>query len=159
MSSASQKYRSSIRDQVRIVTPTDAAHKELKPGSIIYGSRAPHLSKMLEEAKALNRSELGKAFGNDYLAVVDALDALQSIAAFHSWTSEGWIDAVPHPAHQVLFSCFHKTLLSIHTANELTFDGLYGMARPHLRQAFESMVIAKFCAADPDSDIFDKWVD
>jgi hypothetical protein len=114
---------------------------------------------MLAEAKALNRTGLGRRYAEDYQAIVDALDALHSIAAFHSWTFDGWIDAVPHPAHPVLFSCFHKTLLSIHTANELTFDGLYGVARPHLRQAFESLVIAKFCGTAPDADIFDKWID
>jgi hypothetical protein len=114
---------------------------------------------MLAEAKELNRTELMKLYGNDSAAITSSLDALHAIAAFHSWTFEGWADAIPSPAHPVLFACFHKTLLSLHAAHELTFDGLYGVARPHLRQAFESLMIAKFCAADPTSDIFDKWID
>jgi hypothetical protein len=114
---------------------------------------------MLAEAKNLNRKELSDHYFALSKAVNDSLDALHALASFHSWTFDGWADADPHPAHPVLFSCFHKTLFSLHAAHELTMDGLYGVARPHLRQAFESLMIAKFCAIDPESDVFDKWID
>jgi hypothetical protein len=114
---------------------------------------------MLLEGKQLNRKELGEAYRAESTAIVSALDDLHAWAAFHSWTFNGWIDAVPHEAHDVLFACFHKALLSLHCTHELTLDGLYGLARPHLRHAFESLMIAKYCATDPSSDIYDRWVD
>ena len=114
---------------------------------------------MLAEAKELNRAELSGLYRDESTAIVDSVDALHALAAFHSWTFEGWADAALHPAHAVLFACFHKSLLSLHAAHELTLDGLYGVARPHLRHAFESLMIAKFCATDPEADVYDKWVD
>lgn len=159
MSLPAPKYRSALRDRTRIITPAGTRRPQAKPGEIRYGSNAPLLSKMLADAKELNRSELLGLYGVESAAVVAALDHLHALAAFHSWTFEGWADAVPHEAHAVLFACFHKTLFSLHAAHELTLDGLYGIARPHLRHAFESLMIAKFCATDPDADVYDKWID
>lgn len=159
MNSPAPKYRSPLRDRPRVITPVGTRRSPAKPGEIRYGSKAPLLSKMLADAKALNRAELLEIYDSESTAVVDALDHLHALAAFHSWTFNGWADAVPHPAHEALFACFHKTLFSLHAAHELTLDGLYGVARPHLRHAFESLMIAKFCATDPDADLYDKWVD
>lgn len=159
MSSSTIKYRSSHRDAPRVITLAGPGTKSPKPGSIRYGSKAPSFSKMLADAKALNRTELKTQHGPDSASIIQAIDSLHALAAFHAWTFNGWADAQPHEAHEVLFSCFHKTLLSLHAAHELTLDGLYGVARPHLRQAFESLMIAKFCATDPESDVFDKWID
>jgi hypothetical protein len=114
---------------------------------------------MLEDARQLNRARLPELFPAQTAAVVHGLDSLHAVAAVHAWTLTSWHDAIPHPANHVLFSCFHKTLLSLHAAHNLTLDGLYGIARPHLRQAFESLMIAKLCATDPASEVFDKWID
>jgi hypothetical protein len=114
---------------------------------------------MLAEAKALNRTELAKSFGRPSSAIVNSIDALHILASEHVWTFDGWLAGTPNTAHDVLFACFHKTLLSLHTSHELTLDGLYGLARPHLRHAFESLMIAKYCSCDPDSDVFDRWID
>lgn len=114
---------------------------------------------MLREAKALNRTELPKHFGASSNAVVEAVDALHQLASEHAWTFSSIVVPTLNPAHDVLFACFHKALLSVHCAHELTMDGLYGAARPHLRHAFESLMIAKYCSCDPDSDIFDRWID
>lgn len=159
MSSAAPKYRSTLRDRPRTIIPADARSALPKPGDIWYGRNAPLLSRMLTDGKEVNRRELLKLHGLESAAVADSLDQLHAFAAFHSWTFNGWADAVPHAAHDVLFACFHKTLLSLHAAHELTLDGLYGLARPHLRHAFESLMIAKYCATDSDADIYDKWVD
>lgn len=142
-----------------MLIPADEAAASPAAGSILYQSSAPRFSTMLHEAKVLNRQALGDKYKDEILAIVDSLDAVHSLAAIHAWALANWVDAIPHPANQVLFSCFHKSLLSLHAAHELTLDGLYGIARPHLRQAFESMMIAKLCATDPDSDLFDKWID
>jgi hypothetical protein len=114
---------------------------------------------MLQKAKQLNRANLPGLFPAQTAAVVQSLDNLHAIAAFHAGTIASLQDAAPHPANRVLFSCFHKTLLSLYAAHESTLDGPYGIARPHLRQAFESLMIAKLCATDPASDVFDKWID
>lgn len=159
MNPPAPKYRSPVRDQPRLIEPTDYRAPAPPPGSIQYHSGAPDFSRILVEAKALNRKTLANLYAEETSAIARSLDALHSLAATHAWALTNWIDAVPHPANHVLFACFHKTLLSLHVAHELTLDGLYGMARPHLRQAFESLMIAKLCATDPESEVFDKWID
>lgn len=148
-----------MRDKPRLIYPVDAALPELKVGQIRYGKRPPPLSQMLAEGRSLNRTALKAEFQAEIAAFVDAIDSIHALAAFHSWTFDGFAYAEPHEAHSILFVCFHKTLISLYAAHELTIDGLYGIARPHLRQAFEALMIAKFCATDPQSDVFDKWVD
>lgn len=154
-----KKYRSQVRDQSRIFTPPDNKKQLIIPGSIQYNSHAPRFSAMMREAEEVNRKTLFSHYEKTSVAIVDSLDALHSLAAKHAWALSNWPDAVPHPANPVLFACFHKSLLSLHAAHELTLDGLYGIARPHLRHAFESLMIAKLCATDPDSEVFDKWID
>lgn len=114
---------------------------------------------MLADAKKLNRIELARVFSTSSKAIVDGLDAVHALASQHAPTFRSPVGPQLNPAHDVLFACFHKTLLNLHTAHELTLDGLYGLARPHLRQAFESLMIGKHCSCDPESDIFDRWID
>lgn len=153
------KYRSKVRDEPRYLKPTDYRSPPPPPGTIRYHSDAPLLSDMLRAAKTLNRNGLSARFSGLIASVVECMDSLHALAAVHAWTLTGCPDAIPHPANHVLFPCFHKGLLNLHAAHELTLDGLYGLARPHLRQAFESLMIAKMCATDPESDVFDKWID
>lgn len=159
MNSQPPKYRSKVRDELRCLIPIGHRSSPPPPGTIRYHSEAPSLSSMLCEAKELNRSDLPVQFPTLIESLIDCMDSLHSLAAVHAWTLTSWPDAVPHPANHVLFACFHKSLLNLHASHELTLDGLYGLARPHLRQAFESLMIAKLCATDPESDIFDKWID
>lgn len=159
MNQQAQKYRSKVRDVPRQLTPTDHRAPPPPPGTIHYHSRASRLSEMLREGKHLNRAKFEEQFQGQIGALREGLDSLHAMAAVHAWTLTSWHDAIPHEANHVLISCFHKSLLNLHVALELTLDGLYGMARPHLRQAFESLMIAKLCATDPTSDIFDKWID
>lgn len=159
MNTRPAKYRSLRRDEPRQIAFADSKHKESAIGEIQYHVSAPLLSQMLLEAKELNRKELCRIYECELTAIVDSLDDLHGLASFHMWAITSWADATPHPANDVLFSCFHKTLFNIHAAHQLTLDGLYGVARPHLRQSFESLMIAKFCASNPDSDIYDRWID
>lgn len=153
------KYRSAHHDKPRLVSPTGSRPRKAPIGTIQYHSSAPPLSEMLLQAKELNRTELCRVYERESAAVTLSLNALHALASFHMWTIASWADARPHPANDVLFTCFHKTLLSLHAAHELTLDGLYGMGRPHLRQSFESLMIAKWCATSPESDVFDRWID
>lgn len=68
-------------------------------------------------------------------------------------------DAEISRVHHVLFPCLHKSLISLYSAFDSTVHGLYGAARPQLRLAFESLMIAKYCSVNHGSDVFDRWVD
>jgi hypothetical protein len=68
-------------------------------------------------------------------------------------------DAQPHPANEVIFACVVRSALNLHTSHSLTMSGLFGPARPLLRLVFEALMIAKYCATDPTSDVYDRWID
>lgn len=153
------KYRSAHRDKPRVAQALDCEPGKPAPGSLLYHSGAPLLSAMLADAKGLNRAALTAEFAGPSTAVRDCLDAMHRFAAEHAWTFSSGAFSDLNAAHDILFACFHKTLLSLHVAHELTLDGMYGLARPHMRQAFESMMIAKYCSCDPESDIYDRWID
>jgi hypothetical protein len=72
-----------------------------------------------------------------------------------------WLEpyAAVNEVQRLLTPCFHKGLLSLYVAQSLTFEGLYGSARPLMRQAFEFLVIGKFCSAHRTSEVFDKRID
>lgn len=159
MSKPAPKYRSAHRDKPRVAHALDAPRTKPAPGTLLYHTGAPLLSEMLAEAKLLNRRTLLAEFSDPIKAANDCLDALHRFASEHAWTFSSPAFPELNPAHDVIFSCFHKTLLSLHCAQELSLDGLYGPARPHLRHSFESMMIAKYCSCDPESDVFDRWID
>jgi hypothetical protein len=56
-------------------------------------------------------------------------------------------------------SAFHKGMLGLFSALELTLVNLYGSARPILRQVFEWAVLAKYYLVFSDTEILKKWAD
>lgn len=57
----------------------------------------------------------------------------------------------------LLFSSFHKNIYSFYATLVLTAMGLYGPARPILRNIFETLMIAKFCGISDDSIVLQRW--
>lgn len=151
------KYRSKVRDEVRVIHIGRSSEEE--PGRIILGRSARPITEQLGEARTHSRQLLLEHFGTDHLLANDALNGIYEWLNLHASTILRDVYAVTHPTHRMLINCLHHALLSTYTAIELTFDGMGGFARPHIRHAFEALMIAKFCAIHPESDIFDKWMD
>lgn len=160
MTKLSLPYRSQRRDAPRIITPLGGARKaRSEVGEFLYSHNAPSFSEALEQAKAHNRRLLSGKFRDESGSIIESIDDLHTIASRYMWAIWNWGDAEPSPVQDVLFPCFHKTLFSIYISHDLTLSGLYGPARPHLRHAFESLMIGKYCSTNPSSDVFDRWVD
>ncbi len=160
-------YRSKRRDQPRTVYPTAltdylslADQKSGEPvEDITYSPNGAPLSDVFRKTKVRNEALLSQSFAEDSGLIVATLDDVYRVACFHLWVIWHERHATVSPVQDVLFPCFHKSLLSLCTSHDLTMAGLWGPARPHLRHAFESLMIAKFSATDPSSDIFDRWID
>lgn len=58
---------------------------------------------------------------------------------------------------ELLLSSFHKNILSMYSALTLTMEGLYGTARPLLRNAYEWLMVAKFCNVSDDIKVLTNW--
>jgi len=59
----------------------------------------------------------------------------------------------------ILFSVFHKNLMLLFSALELSRKGLYGAARNLERNVFEGLVIAKYSNVSSDFSIIEKWIE
>ena len=57
----------------------------------------------------------------------------------------------------ILFSCFHKNLISLFSSYKLSLEGLYGPARPILRNVYEYLMIAKFSNVSGSLKVLNKW--
>ena len=128
-------------------------------GVLVLSEDGPAFCRMLKAGIRTNR----KAFqGTQYQRFVHSTQGLDDLWRYLSryvGIAQSLPDVVPNPAHDVIVLCIFNAMLSLYTSHKLTAEGLYGPARPHLRHAFESLVIAKFCSVDPSSDVFDRWVD
>jgi len=166
MSDTVQIYRSDERDARRkIFNPyadEDRKDKKLRkkehPGEFNYARTGSNFSEIYEEAKSKNQIIIRRVYKPNIGLLIDGIDITYRLASYYLW----WAylrDTKISPVHELLISCFQKSLISIYTAFDLTLQGLYGAARPHLRFAFESLMIAKFCSTNPSSEVFDKWID
>jgi len=59
----------------------------------------------------------------------------------------------------LLFSAFHKNIFSFYTALRLSSFGLYGPARPLLRNSFEWLMVSKFSSISENTSVLAKWND
>lgn len=162
--SGNNLYRSERRSR-RIVFAIDPPQENadggpsLKAGVFEYRQNGPRFSDIVGSGRAENAARLAESRGLEYQKLTNAFDSLYLSAS-------AYIPIIYHdpyadvsPVQDVLFPCFHKSLTSLYVAHELSREGLYGPARVHLRHAFESLMIAKYCSVNPHSDVFDKWVD
>lgn len=129
-----------------------------KPEDVDYAAPGAPLFELFRKAKIRNEAQLRDRFPEQN-SLVSALEDTYRIACCHLLVIWREPYATVSPVQDVLFPCFHKSLLSLCTSHDLTMAGLWGPARPHLRHAFESLMIAKLSATDPLSDVFDRWID
>jgi hypothetical protein len=59
----------------------------------------------------------------------------------------------------LLFSAFHKNIFSFYSALRLSSYGLYGPARPLLRNIFEWLMISKFSSISENASVLANWND
>lgn len=154
-------YRSSARDEGPYLPNDFNIFDPPQPGpmDVDYRSDGPALSEIFDSACEGNVRELGQAMKGDFEYVGAQLDRLYSLASLYIPNLLSPVRAELNPSTQILIPCFHKSLLSLVTAFDLTKRGLYGPGRPLLRHAFESLMIAKFCSVNHESGVFDKWMD
>ena len=86
------------------------------------------------------------------------LDLQYAIACEHLWCWRNPYAEVSEVDH-ILTPAFKNNLVALRSSILSTQYGLYSHARPILRLAFESLILAKYCSQNTESEIFDKWVD
>jgi hypothetical protein len=130
----------------------------IQPGNMFFSQR-PKFIRILNAATRFNKKELSKLYAKDFKLINQCLDDFWIIISRYTMAVYQWVEVKPHPMQELLFSCLYKNLLSVYVCHKLTMDGLFGLGRPHLRHIFESLMIAKFCAIDASTEVYDRWAD
>lgn len=107
----------------------------------------------------LNERNLERAAPRELQRASDLLDDLYLVASHYVPWIIGFNGTSRHPATRLLLTSFHKGLIDLGSSFMLTRKGLYGPARPLMRQAFEAAVIGKFCSISGTRTLHDKWMD
>lgn len=164
-----EKYVSEKRDAPRILKslgfgPIDEPRKERIPtdpnrGILTYRHIDGSLSDIFDASRKSNVETISRDFNENMSLVEKALDIQYKIACDFFWIIEAEPYALVSDVQHVLEPCFKNDLLALKSAEITTREGLYSFARPALRMVFESLMIAKFCSSNHESEIYDKWID
>ncbi|KMQ74074.1 hypothetical protein Msub_10245 [Marinobacter subterrani] len=157
-------YRSKSRDKPRTVYGVSPFAKKKGPpppesGKLNYHLKGHRFSEIFEASVEENRRKITSEFHDEVSRAHEVADLIYELASQYMWLVRSPLAADISPVNDILMPCFHKTQIGVYSALTMTEKGLYGAARPLLRHAFESLMIAKFCSVNNDSEIFDKWVD
>lgn len=157
-------YRSKRRDEPRRLRPRatlvhDPKQDRNPPGSISYARDAPPLSDTLQRGVHAHQLVLNQKLGDDLRLLEAALDDAYAYSTEHVPLMEVVPELQPNEAWQVVVPCYHLALFSLATAVFLTKSGFYGPAHSQMRLAFEALIIGKYCSVEPQSDVYDRWVD
>jgi hypothetical protein len=106
-----------------------------------------------------NRALILEAYSDDCARIRNILELEYRIACHFFWIVNGIAYADVIPVYGLLQRTFAGNLVAVNSAFELTLDGLYSNARPLMRQAYEGAMISKLCSLDPNTDVYDRWLD
>ncbi len=168
MSSNNKKYRSQARDEyIRFAPKIDflgdskAKQSENNIYSMNYKINGLFLTKRFSQALIHNHEKTEKIFNQRIQRITHTFDLQHELISHYFGLILGGncLGAQVSPVIKILFSGFHKSTVNLLSALDLTRKGLHGAARPIIRQSFESLITAKYCSIDNQSDVYDRWID
>jgi len=135
----------------------DSISKKIERNGLMYSLNEPPLTLRLKNIFRTNTQIVKKNLRPEQKLIDSIIDRQYRIASYYylSLTPRAGIDT--GPMSSLLFSCFHKNLISFVGTIVLTQQGLYGPARPLLRQSFEALMIAKYCSLNGSHELYNKW--
>lgn len=130
-----------------------------KRGILTYKHKDGEFSEIFDASTVANIDLITASNEMDIRLATRCLDLQYKIASEFFWIMEVEPYAVLSEVIHVLKPCFKNNLMALMSAVQETRRGLYSFARPSLRLTFESLMIAKFCSTNHETEIYDKWVD
>ena|GEM_PF-1419428 len=129
-----------------------------KVKDIIYDKKGKPFIDIFDNAITKNNDVLVIAFSKYFSRINNSINNHYEIMSQYMWCFQASFIQISS-VNTVLFSAFHKSLINIASALHLTKNGLWGPARPLIRQTLESLIIAKYCSVNHESEIYDLWLD
>ncbi|UZJ43814.1 hypothetical protein OOT55_14275 [Marinimicrobium sp. C6131] len=165
MTKQRKPYRSKKREEPRVLHATGFLGDSGEPpsesltGSLTYRTAGPSLMEIFGGSTRLNEERISKTFHKEIVRIESSINFQYELASHYMWLINAPIGVRINEVNDILTPCFHKSMIGLTTAFYLNRQGLWGAARPLIRHAFESLIVAKYCSVNNDSEIFDKWVD
>ncbi|MCW8929105.1 MAG: DUF5677 domain-containing protein [Gammaproteobacteria bacterium] len=157
------KYRSNVRDEPRFLNPSVSSDQnelsDNKTGLLDYRSDSDTFIDIFNSSLEYNNVQIESNCTKEINRLKECFNYQYELASQYMWLIDCPVAARISPVNKVITPCFHKSLISLISAYHLTKQGLWGAARPLIRHAFESLIIAKYCSVNNESEVFDKWVD
>lgn len=166
MTTNKNPYRSKKRDEPRILYPPRDIFEEKKEkppesetGQLSYRTAGSKFSEIFNGSLIKSNKFIESKFETEIKRISECFDLQYELASHYLWLVYCPIGVQISPVNDIVMPCFHKSMISLASAFHLTRHGLWGSARPLIRNVFESLIIAKFCSVDNTSEVFDKWID
>lgn len=127
----------------------------------MYSADTNSAVELLDKKVRENTVEITKRLATQITNAEKLIDIQCNIASyFMGW----WLSETPlaHRGHQedlhaLLMASFHKNIFSLFSALRLSSCGLYGAARPLMRNVFEWLMISKFSSISDNPSVMKKW--
>lgn len=114
------------------------------------------ITAFMAEAAESNQEVLQGLYEERLQRIQLLIDIQHEIAAQYSWMFDSAL-APRNEAERVAFHLFQKTGIGLFDSLRLTEQGSFGSARVLLRQVFEALLLAKFCAISEDHTVALNW--
>ncbi len=126
----------------------------------MYSSETKSAFELLNSHLENNTSKIRDVFCLEIENSERMLDIQCKIASyFTGWWNSGMVvqPKGDRTLDKLLFSAFHKNILSFYSALKLNSMGLYGSVRPLMRNIFEWLMISKFSSISDNTNVMKKW--
>jgi hypothetical protein len=128
-------------------------------GAMEYWIDGPPLSTILDAGLRTNTELVGKQHADKLQRIRMLCDLLYEMFAHYWWHFRVVFARDMSQLQTIMVAVVHKGLIALAGVQQLTLTGLYSHADPLLRYILEGALLAKMCGANPDVDLFDKWID
>ena len=125
----------------------------------MYNRKTESLIKKFDVLSKSNSKSISYKYDEKIKCIEELIDIQGKIASYFVglWNAPGIAIKQYRELLPLLFISFHKNFFLFFSAYKLTIQGLYGPARPLMRNIFEALMVSKFCFLAEDPAILKKW--
>ena len=125
----------------------------------MYDRKTDSLIKKFDNLSQQNIKSISTKYIRQIQGIEKLIEIQSKIASYFVglWNAPGMAIKSHRELLPMLFISFHKNFFSFYSAYKLTTQGLFGPARPLMRNIFEALMISKFCYLSDNPTVLKKW--
>jgi len=125
----------------------------------MYDRKKESLINKFDDLSKQNTKRISSRYIKQIQGIEKLIEIQSKIASYFAglWNAPGMAIKQHREFLPLLFISFHKNFFTFYSAYKLTIQGLYGPARPLMRNIFEALMISKFCFLSDNPTVLKKW--